>query len=94
MGIGLLAGVIQLEKVAELVILTLINKIITVNLTELIIMSEDLDFVGDQTFKPIVMTLDHQFLNYAKVFTASVISPALHLRKNEVIVAICEYHGN
>ena len=58
MGIGLLASVIQLEKVAELVILTLIKKIITVYLTELIIMSEDLDLVGDQTFEPVVMTLD------------------------------------
>ena len=94
MGVRLLTSVIQLEKVAELVILTLINKIIAVYLTELIIMSEDLDLVGDQTFKPVVVTLDDQLLDYAKVFTASAISPALYLRKNKVIVAISEYHGD
>ena len=94
MGRGLLTGALQLEKVAELVILTLIKKIITVYLTELIIMSEDLDLVGDQTFKPVVVTLDDQLLDYAKVFTASAISPALYLRKNKVIVAISEYHGD
>ena len=55
-------------------------------------MSEDLDLVGDQTFEPIVMTLDDQFLDYAEIFTASVVSPALHLRKHEVVVAIREYH--
>ena len=58
-GRGLLTGGIKLEKVAELVILTLIKKIITVNLTELIIMSENFDLIGDQTFKPVVVTLHH-----------------------------------
>ena len=94
MGRGLLTGAFKLEKVAELVILTLIKKIITVDLAELIIMSEDLDFVGDQTFKPVVMTLDDQLFDYAKIFTASAISPALHLRKNKVVVAIGEYAGD
>ena len=83
-----------MEKVAELVILTLINKIITVYLTELIIMSEDLDLISDQTFKPVVMTLNNQLLDDAEIFTASVVSSALNLRKNEVIVAIREYHRN
>ena len=94
MGIGLLTGAIQLEKVAELVILTLINKIITVYLTELIIMSEDLDLISDQTFKPVVMTLNNQLFDDAEILTASVVSSALNLRKNEVIVAISEYHRN
>ena len=79
MGRGLLAGAFKLEKVAELVILTLIKKIITVNLAELIIMSDNLDLVGDQTFKPVVMALDDQIFDYAKIFTASAISPALQL---------------
>ena len=94
MGIGLLTSAIKLEKVAELVILTLINKIITVYLTELIIMSEDLDLISDQTFKPVIMTLNNQFFDDSEIFTASVVSSSLDLRKNEIVVAICEYHWN
>ena len=55
-------------------------------------MSEDLDLVRDQTFEPVVMTLDDKLLDYSKIFTASVVSPALYLRKHEVVVAIREYH--
>ena len=55
-------------------------------------MSEDLDLVGDQTFEPVVMALNDKLFDYAKIFTASVVSPALYLRKHKVVVAIREYH--
>ena len=70
----LLLSIVKLEKVAELIILSLIDQILAINLTKLIIVAADFYFLCHQTFKSIVMTLNNQSVNSAEVVTASLIA--------------------
>ena len=81
---------INLKQVAELIALALINHVLTVNLSELIVVPEYFNLLRHQVLIPVVMALDDEPLNAAEVLifggTVCTLTP---LRKDEIVMAVC-----
>ena len=87
-------AVIKLEKVAELIILPLVNQVLTVNLTELIVMAKDLNLFRHQAFISIVMSLNDETLNLPKIFTTLAWRRWSHLWEDKIVVTVCKNAWN
>ena len=76
---------INLKQVAELIALALINHVLTVNLSELIVVPECFSLLRHQVLIPVVMALDDEPLDAAEVLifggTVCTLTP---LRKDEI----------
>lgn len=88
LALTLVLGRIKLVKLPKLVVLTRIYQVLTVDLTELVVVTVDFYFIGNQGFIAIVMALYDESVNETKVDAAG--RWVCHLRKDEVIVAVCE----
>ena len=86
---------IELEELAELVVLALVNQVLAVNLTELVVVPKDFDLVRNQTFVSIVVPLDDKTVDSSEVLAPLlVIRSRGQLGKYEVVVAVCEDQGD
>lgn len=52
-------GSVELVQVPKLVVLSLVDQILTVNFTKLVVVPKDFNFVCDECFIAIVVSLDH-----------------------------------
>lgn len=87
-------AVIKLEKVTELIVLALVNQVLTVNFTELIVMTKYFYLLRHQTFISVVMSLHYQPLYLSKILAALAWCSWGNLREDKIVVTVCKYAWN